>query len=97
MMSAALPARRRKDRTQGGVQFLSPAVRRLATELGIDPADIRGTGTGGHVTRDDMFSTTVDVVEPFSRAPTYDGTPAHRVEGHRRARVRGRGMRLSPG
>src|SRR5215472_3584924 len=32
---------------------LSPAVRRLAEEHGIDPAQITGTGEGGRVTRDD--------------------------------------------
>ena len=34
----------------------SPAVRRLATERGIDPASLRGTGAGGRVTRDDVLS-----------------------------------------
>jgi 2-oxoisovalerate dehydrogenase E2 component (dihydrolipoyl transacylase) len=35
---------------------LSPAVRRLAEEHGIDPAQIAGTGEGGRVTRDDVLA-----------------------------------------
>src|SRR5215472_16969348 len=35
---------------------LSPAVRRLAEERGIDPAQIAGTGEGGRVTRDDVLA-----------------------------------------
>lgn len=34
--------------------FLSPAVRRLAAELGIDPSGLTGTGRAGRVTRDDV-------------------------------------------
>jgi pyruvate dehydrogenase E2 component (dihydrolipoamide acetyltransferase) len=77
--SAPPPARHRKDRAQGGARFLSPAVRRIATERGIDPARIRGTGHGGRVTRDDLLTIpvdvpaepspatgAVDVIEPFS-------------------------------
>ncbi len=35
---------------------LSPAVRRLAEEHGIDPTTIPGTGEGGRVTRDDVLA-----------------------------------------
>jgi 2-oxoglutarate dehydrogenase E2 component (dihydrolipoamide succinyltransferase) len=34
---------------------LSPAVRRLVAEHGVDAADIAGTGKGGRVTRDDVL------------------------------------------
>lgn len=37
-------------------QALSPVVRRLASEHDIDPATIRGTGTGGRVTKADVLS-----------------------------------------
>jgi len=33
----------------------SPAVRKLARELSIDPATVKGTGAGGRVTREDMM------------------------------------------
>src|SRR5438105_10643066 len=35
---------------------LSPAVRRLAEEHGIDPTRIQGSGEGGRVTRDDVLA-----------------------------------------
>jgi 2-oxoisovalerate dehydrogenase E2 component (dihydrolipoyl transacylase) len=35
---------------------LSPAVRKLAAENGIDPASLRGSGMGGRVTRDDVLA-----------------------------------------
>ena len=37
-------------------QRLSPAVRRLAEERGIDPTQIAGSGEGGRVTRDDVLA-----------------------------------------
>ncbi len=41
------------QRAGGGPALLSPVVRRLIDESGIDPASIRGTGLGGRITRDD--------------------------------------------
>jgi len=35
---------------------LSPAVRKLAAEHGIDPSTLRGSGMGGRVTRDDILA-----------------------------------------
>ena len=37
-------------------QRLSPAVRRLAEEHGLDPLQIKGSGDGGRVTRDDVLA-----------------------------------------
>ena len=36
--------------------FLSPIVRRLAREHGVDPSRVRGTGRGGRITREDMLA-----------------------------------------
>jgi pyruvate dehydrogenase E2 component (dihydrolipoamide acetyltransferase) len=36
-------------------RLLSPVVRRLVTEHGLDPAQITGTGPGGRITRDDVL------------------------------------------
>ncbi|HXQ96522.1 MAG TPA: biotin/lipoyl-containing protein, partial [Candidatus Acidoferrales bacterium] len=35
---------------------VTPAVRRMARENGVDLADVRGTGHGGRVTRDDVIA-----------------------------------------
>ncbi len=40
----------------GGGLVLSPVVRKLLSEHGIDPADVRGTGLGGRITRADVES-----------------------------------------
>ena len=49
------PRRARKSRPGPG-QFLSPVVRRLAREHGIDPAEIDGSGRDGRVTRNDVLA-----------------------------------------
>ena len=41
--------------TQGGGARLSPAVRRLLREHGLDPSRITGTGMGGRITREDVL------------------------------------------
>jgi pyruvate/2-oxoglutarate dehydrogenase complex dihydrolipoamide acyltransferase (E2) component len=51
--------------------FLSPAVRRVAAALGIDPAAVTGTGTDGRVTREDVALGSPapergDEIEPFN-------------------------------
>lgn len=38
-----------------GRSHVSPVVRRLAREHGVDPADVAGTGAGGRVTKDDVL------------------------------------------
>ncbi|MCP3992895.1 MAG: 2-oxo acid dehydrogenase subunit E2 [Actinomycetia bacterium] len=40
--------------TQGHGKVLSPVVRRLIGEFGIDPNNITGTGLGGRISRDDV-------------------------------------------
>ena len=48
---------------------LSPAVRKLAGEHGIDPATLRGSGLGGRVTRDDVLAA-IDAGGQAAPAPT---------------------------
>lgn len=60
--SAAVPTE--PERADGGatdtgtrsVRVLSPVVRRLLADNGIDPGDVHGTGTGGRITRDDVLA-----------------------------------------
>ena len=53
---AAAPAAPAADEaaTGGDNRLLSPVVRRLVNEHGLDPAAIEGTGPGGRITREDV-------------------------------------------
>ncbi len=46
-------------------RLLSPVVRRLVAEHGLDPDDITGTGPGGRITRDDVL----DHIDKLGAAP----------------------------
>ncbi len=48
------PARRADARSEAGGTFLSPVVRRLVGEHGLDPSGIRATGAGGRITAADV-------------------------------------------
>ena len=54
---------------------LSPAVRKLATEHGIDATTIRGSGMGGRVTRDDVLAAASGTAAT-SAAPAPAGAPS---------------------
>ncbi|HZQ50146.1 MAG TPA: dihydrolipoamide acetyltransferase family protein [Candidatus Dormibacteraeota bacterium] len=56
---------------------LSPAVRKLAAEHGIDPGTIRGSGLGGRVTREDVLA----AVSGGAAAPAAQAPPAPRAAG----------------
>ena len=70
------PAPARGDGAKG--ILLSPVVRRLVNEHGLDPASITGTGPGGRITRDDVLD---HIDESGSKpaaapvAPTAKSTP----------------------
>lgn len=77
---------------------LSPAVRKLAAEHGIDPSSLRGSGMGGRVTRDDVLAAvgsgeapTAQAAPPAAPAPA---APA-RVDGAREELVKLSVMRRS--
>ncbi len=54
---AEKPSRQKKEIESAGVSGhdLSPAVRRLVAEKGLDPARITGTGPGGRITKGDVL------------------------------------------
>ena len=49
----------------GDNRLLSPVVRRLVAEHGIDPDDVRGSGPAGRITRDDVL----DHIDRLAAAP----------------------------
>jgi 2-oxoglutarate dehydrogenase E2 component (dihydrolipoamide succinyltransferase) len=57
----------------GDNRLLSPVVRRLVNEHGLDPATITGTGAGGRITRDDVVNhierTAAPAAAPVAPAP----------------------------
>ena len=55
---------------------LSPSVRRLGAESGIEPATVPGSGKDGRVTKDDMLK----AIERAAAAPTPVGQPAASVQ-----------------
>jgi 2-oxoisovalerate dehydrogenase E2 component (dihydrolipoyl transacylase) len=82
---------------------LSPAVRKLAAEHGIDAAALRGTGMGGRVTRDDVLAAVggghPTTAAPAAPAPTRAAAPAtstpNRVDGNREELMKLGAMRRS--
>jgi len=83
----------------GERQKLSPAVRKLAAEHGIDPTLLRGSGLGGRVTRDDVLAS-VGTAQAAPASPTAPPKPAAapapvRVDGAREELVKLSIMRKS--
>lgn len=52
--------------------FLSPVVRKLAREHGVDPAEVTGTGRDGRVTRNDLLA----YIESAASRPAPEPAPA---------------------
>jgi 2-oxoisovalerate dehydrogenase E2 component (dihydrolipoyl transacylase) len=77
---------------------LSPAVRKLAAEHGIDPTSLQGSGLGGRVTRDDVLAAVSagqsTPAAPPRQAPAPAPAPA-RVDGKREELVKLSVMRRS--
>jgi 2-oxoglutarate dehydrogenase E2 component (dihydrolipoamide succinyltransferase) len=65
------------DGSTDGKTFVSPVVAKIASEHGVDPAQIQGTGRGGRVTKKDILAF-IDSGEPMkaSEAPAAPPTPA---------------------
>jgi len=93
---AAAPAPAAVD---GGAERarLSPAVRKLAAEHGLDPTTLHGSGMGGRVTRDDVLAA-LGTAAPTTAAPAAPApTPAApvRVDGAREELVKLSAIRKS--
>jgi len=85
------------QRAPGGEEHarLSPAVRKLAAERGIDPSSIQGSGLGGRVTREDVLAAPAAPAAPArSAAPAPPSAPA-KLDGAREELVKLSVMRKS--
>ena len=70
---------------------LSPAVRRLVLERGVDPSQIKGTGKDGRITKDDVLAAkpaTAKAPEPARQAPAVSALAASQAGGRKEERVR---------
>jgi len=70
--TAASVAPRRPSFAPGPRLAISPSARRLARELGVDPAKVKGTGHGGAITREDIERATTPAKgePPTPKIPT---------------------------
>ncbi len=65
---------------------LSPSVRRMVLELGIDPSKIKGTGKDGRLTKEDVVAAAKGA--PAAAAPAAVSVAAPAVAGRQEERVR---------
>jgi len=74
--AAAAPAPAPAAAPAAGGALLSPLVRRLVEENGLDPATISGTGVGGRITREDVLDAVEVRSGPPAAAPAPSAAPA---------------------
>src|SRR5882762_10453165 len=69
------PSEKPQERSANTDQALSPAVRRIVEEEGVDPASVRGTGKDGRLTKGDVLK------EAEDKSYAADTSPARTVPG----------------
>jgi len=80
--AAAPPPQAPARPASGNRVMTSPAIRRRASEAGIDLRDVPGTGPGGRVTRKDFdaYAAGLPVTAPAPAAPALESAAAARAE-----------------
>jgi 2-oxoglutarate dehydrogenase E2 component (dihydrolipoamide succinyltransferase) len=79
-----------EDEGDGGHLTLSPAVRRVVLEHGLDPSKIKGTGKDGRLTKDDVLAAAkaqkseAPSVAPPPSPPSQPQVPVQAATGERR-------------
>ncbi|OHD01001.1 MAG: dihydrolipoamide succinyltransferase [Sphingopyxis sp. RIFCSPHIGHO2_01_FULL_65_24] len=93
--AAPAPAATASEDTGDGVTTLSPAVRRLVLEHGVDPSKIKGSGKDGRLTKEDVLAAANNAPEAPAAAPTAAAAApaASGVPGRREERVKMTRMR----
>lgn len=88
--AASAPAPAPASDEDGGAVTLSPAVRRLVLEHGLDPSKIRGTGKDGRLTKDDVLRALADGSAAAAAAVSQaaPATPAPAASDRRQERVK---------
>jgi len=66
---APAPAAAPAPAPAAGGPVLSPVVRRLLNEHGLDPSQVQGTGAGGRITRNDVLAVVEGKTAPAAPAP----------------------------
>ncbi|MBV2146813.1 2-oxoglutarate dehydrogenase complex dihydrolipoyllysine-residue succinyltransferase [Sphingobium sp. AS12] len=74
--AASAPAPVALDDDDGGNLTLSPAVRRLVLEHGLDPSKIKGTGKDGRLTKDDVTAAVAAGTAKAAAATAVAAAPA---------------------
>jgi len=64
------------DGFEGGATYVTPLVRRLAAEHGVDLAAVRGTGVGGRVRKQDVLDAAKAGSDQLAPAPAQAPAPA---------------------
>jgi 2-oxoglutarate dehydrogenase E2 component (dihydrolipoamide succinyltransferase) len=83
--AAAEPAPPQKAAAPQASAVQSPAVRRVAGETGVNPAEVAGTGKAGRVTKGDMLSAS-EKPAAAPAAPAQAAVPAPSPSGERQTR-----------
>ncbi|AMG73330.1 2-oxoglutarate dehydrogenase complex dihydrolipoyllysine-residue succinyltransferase [Sphingopyxis granuli] len=93
--AASAPAATASDNAVDTVTTMSPAVRRLVLEHGVDPTKIKGTGKDGRLTKEDVLAAANAAPEaapapaaPAAPAPAAGGAPGRREERVKMTRMR---------
>src|SRR5881398_665085 len=69
-------ARAAEAATTNGKTFVSPVVARIASEHGVDPNQVQGTGRGGRVTKKDILKFIESGGQAAPAAPAQPAAPA---------------------